>query len=177
MSLRHLLSISRTVAAVEERPGRFRVLRREVLPRFNRSDAEPSNTPDSNPGSPPARPESGRELGRRTSNIFAAVPDTSSRGGPEHASAGFRMPRWVEQILLSLLWPGNRRRGTRPVQTEMPFDTVKVARNDLMTADVEVIVKPKRLESGLSPACRGRVLRLWWGESARRLRKLSNTLF
>jgi hypothetical protein len=83
---------------------------------------------------------------------------------------------WLEQLVLALLRPGNRRRGTRPVQTEMCFEAVRVVRNDLTMSDVEMVA---RREAGprLSAGCRARVVRLWWNQGAQQLRRLSHALF
>jgi hypothetical protein len=114
-----------------------------------------------------------RSLSRPPPAPVAKVTGAGDREGKRH----WRLPVWVEQVLGSLVRPGNRRRGTRPVQTEMSFERVKVARNDLMTADVEVVSvgsgasgRPARL----SAACRARLLRLWWGQGSERWKRLGN---
>lgn len=83
----------------------------------------------------------------------------------------------VGRLLGAMLRPGNRRRGTRVVQTEMAFDRVRVARNDLMTSDVEVVAlgaKGAERPARLSAACRARLLVLWWDQGAERVRRLGN---
>lgn len=114
-----------------------------------------------------------RSLSRPPPAPVAKVTGAGDRSG----GRVWRLPVWVEQVLSSLVRPGNRRRGTRPVQTEMTFERVKVARNDLMTADVEVVSvgsgasgRPARL----SAACRARLLRLWWGQGSERWKRLGN---
>jgi hypothetical protein len=97
--------------------------------------------------------------------------------GPDTADSSRRLASWVEQLLLTLVRPGNRRRGSRPVQTEMQFESLKVARNELTTADVEVVIKIPPRREPLSTDCRRRVLRLWWEEGMRRFRRLSANLF
>jgi hypothetical protein len=57
------------------------------------------------------------------------------------------------------------------------LEGVKVVRNDLTTADVEVVVRREKAEGRLSLACRRRVWRLWWEQGARHLRRLGNLLF
>jgi hypothetical protein len=79
-------------------------------------------------------------------------------------------------MTLALLRPGNRRRGTREiVQGELCFQSVKVVRNDLTTADVEVVGQSRH--GGLSAACRARLLRIWWLAGVRRLKQLTHVLF
>lgn len=108
----------------------------------------------------------------------ATLPASTPVTVPASAPRGRRLPEWLEQLLVTVLRPGNRRRGTRPVQTEWSFESLKVARNDLSTADVEVVVAPPpKPPSPLSPGCRTRLLRLWWTEGAHRVRKLGGLLF
>lgn len=106
------------------------------------------------------------------------VSPSLSPAHPGRNARGRRLPEWLEQMILAVFCPGNRRRGTRPVQTEMAFEAVKVARNDLTTADVEVVVRPAaKPPRPLSAGCRTRLLRLWWTEGANRVRKLGGLLF
>lgn len=108
----------------------------------------------------------------------ASFLPTTSRSRSGRGSRGRRLPEWLEQVILAVFCPGNRRRGTRPVQTEMAFEAVKVVRNDLTTADVEVVVRPAaKPPRPLSAGCRTRLLRLWWTEGANRVRKLGGLLF
>lgn len=177
MSLRSLLPIGRAFGSAADRPGRYRRAEETMLPVF---------------GGPPSGGAGRLEGGTREGAVGSSSQATLVGAGSDERSSvglgrpsgrpvrkgGRRLPVWLEQLLLVLFRPGNRRRSTRPVQTEMCFEAVKVARNDLATADVEVVVvSPKRDRDRLSPACRGRLVRLWWREGARRLRQLSNTLF
>lgn len=97
-------------------------------------------------------------------------------GRPAMDASGRRLPGWLEQFLLAVFRPGNRRRSTRTVQTEMCFQSVKVARNDLAMSDMEVVVRSPERRT-MSPDCRARVLRLWWDQGTRRLRRWGQNLF
>jgi hypothetical protein len=75
----------------------------------------------------------------------------------------------LEQVLLVVMRSGNRRRGSRPVQEEFSLGTVKVAKNDLVTSDVEVVVRGVDKPKPMSASCRARLMALWWAPVARRL--------
>lgn len=177
MSLRTLLPISRSFEPGADRAGRYRPQDAGVVPDFSvrpevarvpaavavaeATPVEPtmSKSPFTPVGCPTGAGQAGRLAARR--------------------EAGHRLPLWLEQLLLALMRPGNRRRGTRPrpVQTELAFQRVAVARNDLMTADVEVVpVRPPGRAAGLSAACRSRLLKLWWEQGADRLKRLGGVL-
>jgi hypothetical protein len=82
---------------------------------------------------------------------------------------GRRLPQWIEQVLLVFMRSGNRRRGSRPVQEEFCLGPVKVAKNDLVTSDVEVVVRGVDKPKPMSASCRARLMALWWAPVARRL--------
>lgn len=196
MSLRNLLPISRSFAPSEDRAGRYRPADAGVVPDFSvpsrvtaaaaAAAMATATVPETVAVAGSARLEGvvgetrvsggGARLGVRDSVGGAAgrvLVTRERRGG----ASGRRLPSWLEHFLASLIRPGNRRRGTRPVQTEMSFDRVRVARNDLTTSDVEVVlVRPARAASGMSAACRTRILRLWWEQSASRLKRWGNRL-
>lgn len=175
MRLHHLLPIGRAFATTPER-SRYRPAEEGMVPDF------------STPAGSGRAVEWGREPAPGTEVATSSVEGESGaavaaspavgfglgRGRrPVRAGRGWRFPRWFEQVVLALLRPGNRRRGTRPVQGEFPLGAVKVARNDLVTSDLEVVeVRPAKL----SAACRTRLLRLWWDQGAKRLRGLGGVL-
>lgn len=77
-----------------------------------------------------------------------------------------RLGRRVREAAFHLIRPVNRRRNERAIQTELQFSDVKVVRNDLMTADVEVVPANGQPPRRLSLACRLRLLGLWWAREA-----------
>lgn len=104
-------------------------------------------------------------------NPTAAVPNDAPVPPPPRTSRR-PLPGWIQDLVLGLLRRGNRRRSERPVQTEFALQSVTPARNDLTTSDLEVV--PARRPGGpqgLSPACRQRILGLWWEQGTRRLRR------
>ena len=163
MSLKNLLPLSPSFTQNEERPGRYRPTDPGVLPRFGEGRGRGR----------------GRGEDETTGAIEAGRTGVALRreGSGTKGRGGCRLPLWVEQWVLALVRPGNRRRGTRVVQSEMDFRSVKVVRNDLATADVEVVVKGEKGQRALSAACRGRLWRLWWDQGVRRIRRIGNALF
>ncbi len=158
MSLRNLLPIGRTFEPSGDRLGRFRPAEPGLLPDFSREnraerdgrfvapdEAVRGETPEV-VGAPPARVR------------------TSAKRVP-----GRRLPQWLEQVLLVFMRSGNRRRGSRPVQEDLFLGTVKVAKNDLVTSDVEVVVRSVSKPKPMSASCRARLMALWWAPVARRL--------
>ncbi|MBL9128164.1 MAG: hypothetical protein JNL97_10975 [Verrucomicrobiales bacterium] len=99
--------------------------------------------------------------------VGVAARAGSSVGG-KRVRVGWRLPSWLEQVLLLLLRPGNRRRSTRSTQSEFCVRSVAVAKNDLVTSDVEVVVRMPAKPAALSASCRARLLALWWSPVARR---------
>lgn len=115
-------------------------------------------------------------VGPLGSAVVGASVVGRGNGRPAMDASGRRLPGWLEQFLLAVFRPGNRRRSTRTVQTEMCFQSVKVARNDLAVSDMEVVVRSPERRT-MSPDCRARVLRLWWDQGTRRLRRWGQNLF
>lgn len=174
MSLRSLLPLGKTFGPALDRRGRYRLgggplAEAEALGRAQ--GARKGVFGSSREGGSPL--EGASEWAR------AQARGARRAKGNEGGKRRVRLPVWCEQLVLTLLGAGNRRRGTREVQTEMDFEGLKVARNDLVTSDVEVVAKPRPSPARvrLSAACRARVLRVWWEAGARRLRRLSNLMF
>ena len=202
MSLRDFLPVSSALRRADGDGGRFRPAEPGLLPDFS---AGRGGAPGASGASSATLSVRRRVVGANTfseDGPAAVVPGDSGRveAGTAGTSAGVasagragevaarvsgaerralrRLPGWLEQMLFALVRTGNRRRNLRPVQPELGLDSVKVARNDLTTADVEVVlVKSERRPARMSAECRGRLLRLWWEEGSRRLRRLGNTLW
>jgi len=183
MSLREFLPVSPAVRRPGDGENRFRF-------------AEPGLVPDFSVGR--TGTPNGAGAGVREASRLAAAPEPPAPGPAptvpgsrlsgespaasgrlvEGSRAGRRLPAWMEQLVLLFVRPGNRRRMTRTVQPDLGFESVRVARNDLATADVEVVlVKPGARPARLSAECRGRLLRLWWEAGSRHLRRWGNTLW
>lgn len=206
MSLRAFLPVSASMSRADDGANRFRPADPGLVPNFSsgagRVHPRTTSAADS-PGRGEA-PVAAAIAGTTLAPAVTVVPEAHASvatpasgmnpsftgsvaspalpaGGASTAAAvpkARRLPRWIEQVLLVFMRPGNRRRGTRVVQSELRFDTVRVARNDLATADVEVVlVKPAGRPARMSAECRERVLRLWWEEGSRRLRRLGHLLF
>lgn len=183
MSLRDFLPVSQALSRVDGEGGRLRPADPGLLPDFSRRAGGVSGGGGDAASAVAAGPAPVRNaVSERPALPGAPVGSPGPFGAPATASgkgrAGRRLPAWVEQLVLAFLRPGNRRRGTRPVQPELNFDSVRVVRNDLATSDVEVVlVRPSGRPAAMSPECRRRVLRVWWEEGTRQLRRLGHTLW
>lgn len=197
MSLRSLLPIGRSFSPHDNRLGRYRPAEPGALPDF--SDAVPRSAPpaaetipaqvhgsipvpasDRNSVSP--TPLGAGPVGRNPDSTPSPSPAMEQARLRRHArgaaSSGRRLPLWLENLLMALFGPGNRRRLSHSVQTEMDFRSVRVARNDLTASDIEAVpIRAPRAETSLSPDCRKRVLSLWFDQGSRRLRRWSSSLF
>ena len=168
MSLRVFLPVSSAFRRVADDGGRFQPAEPGLVPDFSEGRGVTGVVAPA-PMEPAASASS-------TSSRAVKEPVESKQGTPSPTLR--RLPRWFERMLLMLVRSGNRRRGQHPVQSELGFESVRVARNDLATADVEVVmVKSSTRSLRLSPECRRRVLRLWWEEGSRRLRTWGQILW
>lgn len=199
MSLRSLLPIGRSFEPSGDRLGRFRPAEPGLLPDFSRDSkgAREDRIDNSGPAEVVEAGRilaaASATLGARRATgggpeILAGV-EMNSAGSSDRDPAGVarvgdgrprrrvksqplegrRLPVWLEQLILALTRSGNRRRGSRPVQDEFCLRTVKVAKNDLVTSDVEVVVRALEKPKALSASCRARLMALWWAPVARRL--------
>ncbi len=168
MSLLTLLPFGRAFTPSGTRSGRYQPAAAGLVPDFSGSKPStpaPAPAPAPATATPPPPPPS-------DPGADSGTPLNPGSARRARASARKPLPGWLEQLILGLLRHGNRRRGTRPVQAELALQSVTPARNDLTTADLEVV--PARRPGGphgLSPACRQRILRLWWDQGTRRIRR------
>ncbi|MCC6231721.1 MAG: hypothetical protein IT580_03710 [Verrucomicrobiales bacterium] len=193
MSLRSLLPIGRSFSPHDHRLGRYRPADPGTLPDFSDvparsgregglepSSANPEPTPDA-AGTPTSTANAPLRSATEPRPTFARTAAlTSSRSQPARRlpPSGRRLPLWLENLLMTLFGPGNRRRLSDSVQTEMDFRAVRVARNDLTASDVEVVpIRTPPAETSLSPDCRKRVLRLWFDQGSQRLRRWGSSIF
>ncbi len=190
MSLRSLLPLGRAFRSSAERAGRFQPAQPGLLPDFSRGGREPGGeggvslhgtrgggcADGEGVGGASPRGADGAAVGSAAglgSGRPGAVGRSVGGGGrvrsPRGGRVGWRLPGWLEQLILVVMRSGNRRRSARPVQGEFALRSVTVAKNDLMTSDVEVVVRKSERPKPLSASCRARLLALWWSPVARRL--------
>jgi len=163
MSLRNLLPIGRTFEPSGDRLGRFRPAVPGLLPDFSR------DTKGERENRFPVGDDAVGSLVPETVSVQRVRVRASAKPVP-----GRRLPLWIEQVILVLMRSGNRRRGSRPVQEEFCLGPVKVAKNDLVTSDVEVVVRAVKKPKAMSASCRARLMALWWAPVARRLGRWSH---
>ena len=144
MSLLRLLSTGKSLVGLEESNPRYRMGDPRSLPKFGSTNPfqtkKPSTQPEQ-PATPAATP------------VPASTPAKKCAAGTtaSKAAASIRAGWWAR---LRSLW-GKRRRTSAPaqlsrpaIQGELSLDRVKVMRNDLSDADLEVVAaSPRRSES------------------------------
>ena len=195
-----LLAVTESVVETKETLGRYRLPKRNPLPRFGSSKNPFASSPhvDLAPpaGMPPPAPPTPPEP--RATTPEAPAPTEARVVAPVHpwrrwngsarlrnlvsilqnaASAVGRAPQrwWTRKAIL----PARKRSPALPVQGELSLDKVKVVRNDLHDSDVEVVPlrpKPFRKEAssaGNAPVPAGGV-KQWTRWTARFLRAAQN---
>ena len=167
MSLRSLLPIGRAFEPSGLREGRFRPAEPGLVPDFSRGPRADRGWDGGGEGE--TRREG--EVGVCLSEAGVSAGEAASQPGPVRGESRVRrrLPSWLEQLILALIRPGNRRRRTREVQGEFRLESVKVAKNDLVTSDVEMVAISSSRPRGMSASCRARLLALWWSPVAKRL--------
>ncbi len=168
MSLLRLLTTGKSLVGVQSTEVRYRLTRQRLLPNFgpgknpflSRRDAAPvqaevalqtSNTGNSAPAANGSMPEMARfpvpVFGRNPQGgpVFAGPGNGGSAKGLWRRFAGF-LAGWgkkaetlVERPKASEAKPCLPRLTKTPVQGELSLDTIKVVRNDLTDADLEVV--------------------------------------
>ena len=148
MSLIGLLTVNRSFGSVRNKPSSFR-MRGPLRPRFGGANDAPRIAPAATrPGS--VRPlaqltlpcdatwdAAGVDTGVADPSGVSSVPD----GGIAH-EAHEETPDWTGSLP-----PWGRRSMTDPRQAELSLDSVRVVRNDLADADLELISRPAARES------------------------------
>jgi hypothetical protein len=147
-----MLSVSRSFCARVPDLGRYRITSGLRLPRFGPSDKRVPATPQL---TQPELPMTG------VAKIGVAGGEMSGGErldrGP--TARGELRRRWVARLRRCWDWlfrpTAPRRPSRRPVQTAFLLESVKVVRNDLMDADLELVRMKKRRRAGLDQGASG----------------------
>ena len=149
MSLMQLLAVGKSIGTIQDRPSPYRMRQQALLPKFRGHDMP---EPDS--------AGAGHHSRRFTFGFVTTLGAGRFGGG---TVAGSQVRRWH-------FWKRVRGEGARvtggPVQPELALDLVKVVRNDLSDADLEVIAS--RAAGRVEDEERG--WRRWWSQIWRRVR-------
>lgn len=148
MSLIGLLTVNRSFGSVRNKPSAFR-MREPLLPHFGGKNDAPRITPAA------TRPGSARPLAQltlpcdatwETAGVDVGTPDPSGvHSGPVARFASEvreETPAWTGSLP-----PWDSRPLADPRQGELSLGAVKVMRNDLADADLELISRPAARES------------------------------
>jgi len=151
MSLLRLLTTGKSLVGVSDVESRYRVTRERLLPQFG-----PARNPFLNAGKaelapaeapPPAnRGESGAAEGGGSLKAANAEPAAARAGGALRLKAAALLSGWKSKFGGLLPRPSSKgvkpaipRFTKAPVQGELSLDKIKVMRNDLSDADLEVV--------------------------------------
>jgi len=167
MSLRSLLPIGRAFEPSGLREGRFRPADPGLVPDFSRGPRGDRGWDGG--GDAETRRGSAADARSSAGDVVVGEAHLQVGRGWRVGPVRRRLPAWLEQFILALIRPGNRRRSTREVQGEFRLESVKVAKNDLVTSDVEMVVISSSRPRGMSASCRARLMALWWSPVAKRL--------
>jgi hypothetical protein len=160
MSLGKLLTTGKSLVGLHDTNARYQ-LRKGALPKFESSKNPFASRPQGEPFAPNAHEEP--QLPKLTAEVAAAnlkeTPPTAAVNAPSETTAPDSKPvavvkapavvdGWLKK-LNPMVWWGKRkpaeakpavpRFGKAPVQGELSLDNIKVMRNDLTEADVEVV--------------------------------------
>ena len=140
MSLGQMLAVCKTLSGIADNGGRYQMKQENLLPKFEPAKRfEPAKSEAlSQPERPqpvfvPPAPARTADAQRKDSNMKTAVTE-----GAEPEAARFPLGRWSKN-------PFVRRAALKagaPAQGELSLEGVKVVRNDLSDADLEVVAPP-----------------------------------
>ena len=147
MSLMHLLAVGKSIRNIKDHPSRYRVTRDKLLPKFGSAEDHEASAPM--PGAanvatevengPPAAQAPPPALPGETESESDAV-ETQTTSPPEVVKSPLAYPRGRWTLMKN---PFARKPDSRtdkaPVQAELSLDAIKVVRNDLSDADLEVV--------------------------------------
>lgn len=149
MSLLNLLTVGNSLSTIEDHPSRYRMRRENLLPHFGADESPAKAIPVSagDPGSAqPSLPlrELATEPAVRPEQVDAPH---HVNGASEPASLeleplpppAYPRGRWSLGTAFGQSRSRTSARAVEPVQSELPWEDIPVARNDLNEADVEVV--------------------------------------
>lgn len=137
-----------SVQASKDHPSRYKMTRRALLPKFGAEKNSP-------PGRAGTEQPTSQAMKTETADLAAPAPKKTWAPRP----AGFPPARWVFQRHPFV--PRAVTAAIRPaVQSELSLDAVKVVRNDLSDADLELVPLGQATSPFAPPAPRA-ITRMW----------------
>ncbi len=178
MSLLRLLTAGKSLVGLDKAAGRYRMHPHFLLPKFGSNKnpfadpapAQPARAVDV-AAEAPVRMLSPAEIAaanlKETKRLPAAVsvaPPTTDRTPAPVADEPGRIGRWAQKINLLAWWrrrrssppPSIPRFARVPLQGELSLDNVRVVRNDLSDADVEIVPARPEVESPTGAVAKAR---------------------
>lgn len=150
--------MGKSVRETKDHPSRYKMTRRTLLPKFG-GEAHPSGPPVN------ARKDAKQVMKTDTSELVPPAPAKS----PVPSPIGFRLAGWA--FRRNPFAPSAVPAATRPVvQSELSLDAVKVVRNDLSDADLELVPLSQPTPSSVPAAQTApRAIARMWGQLTARL--------
>lgn len=161
MSLLSLLTVGNSFTSVEDHPSRYRMSRQNLLPHFGgeERDFEAAATVPASPApmasAPPAAArEEAPDLfpsGRPAASLPAPAVPAPAVPKPARPVPVYPSGRWTVRPRFGLGGTARARTAAEPVQRELPWEDIPVARNDLNEADVEVVAQRRPAPAAAAP--------------------------
>ena len=173
MSLMRLLAATRSIVNIRDRRSPYEMRRQNLLPKFGqppRADAKAEGPPaavaeldeEGNSGagtgvsaaSPQTQPQESNERSHMKTNSISGQNQEEAPGSPTPESAvraafPHGLWTWFRSSATALLPPEQR-----AVQGDLALDTLKVVRNDLNEADLEVVAVRKAVAAAAAGAAK-----------------------
>lgn len=185
-----LLSVGRSLCGIRDEPSRYKMTQDNLLPKFGlakESDRTDAHQPPARsarrtvvePAKPEAKPGLDREEMNNTSHLMMEKTDAPASSAPPGQAPiqAFPRGRWT---VLKNPFAAKPTTSKGPLQYELSIDAIKVVRNDLSDADLEVVpgrnplaptpgMAAKRTREGLESIGQA------WGRIAARILGLGRT--
>jgi hypothetical protein len=156
MSLMQLLSVGRSLCGIRDEPSRYKMTQDNLLPKFGSPKELGKNDAVQHPVRSArldsAKHEMASSLGHEEAKLTHALAPEDKSGSQANSAPPVKRPKQAFPLGRWTL-PKNPFAGKSalheqakgPVQCELSIDAVKVVRNDLSDADLEVIASLKPL--------------------------------
>jgi hypothetical protein len=162
MSLVRLLRSGKTLVGLEDTPNSYRVTRQRLLPQFGPARNPFTSKVKSSDG--PAQRPSPRDAGAEGDGGTRRAMPNSSRVAARLMAWRAKLSGWFGTARGKVLKPAIPRFPKPPVQGELSLDRVRVVRNDLSDADLEIVPVREPVTQSKPALAEGR-----WGRVTNRI--------
>ncbi len=149
MSLLRLLTAGKSLVGMEDPAPRYRVTRQRLLPKFGSRKNPFRGASQPGPVQPAPAPARARGWRRILLGIDERAERLAESAGRWKVKLDSMLPTWGKKAAR----PAIARFAKLPVQEELSLERIRVVRNDLSDADLEIVVAGQ--PSGAKPRVRG----------------------